>query len=65
MNRIVVPMSQFPGAGSAFNLRAALPQIAIHIVCVGLPIALAVRHFSGAGFRDRSNARLHRQTGRA
>ena len=65
MNRIVVPMSQFPGAGGAFNLRAALPQIAIHIVCVGLPIALAVRHFSRDETIDRSNARLRHQTGPA
>ncbi|HYP07367.1 MAG TPA: hypothetical protein VER03_14135 [Bryobacteraceae bacterium] len=51
MNRIVVPLSNFPGGGGAFNLQAALPQIAIHMLCVGLPIALAVRRYGGLQVR--------------
>jgi hypothetical protein len=63
MNRIVLPLSRFPGGQAGFNLATALPQIAIHMVCVGLPIALAVRHY--AGVTDRSIAHLHRRSGRA
>lgn len=52
MNRIVVPLSRFPGGGGAFDLRAALPQIAIHMICVGLPIALVVRRYSDLKIRQ-------------
>lgn len=44
MNRVVVPLSaarKFP-----FSLRGMLIGIAIHIVCVGLPIALVTRHYA-------------------
>jgi hypothetical protein len=44
MNRIVVPLSaarQFP-----FSLRGMLIGVAIHIVCVGLPIALVTRYYA-------------------
>jgi hypothetical protein len=43
MNRIVVPLSgatKFP-----FSLKMMLIGVVIHIFCVGLPIALSVRHF--------------------
>jgi hypothetical protein len=44
MNRVVVPLSaarKFP-----FSLKMMLIGLAIHIVCVGLPIALAARRFA-------------------
>lgn len=44
MNRIVVPLSaahKFP-----FSFRGMMIGVAIHIFCVGLPIAIAVRRFS-------------------
>jgi hypothetical protein len=47
MNRIVVPLSaarKFP-----FSLRMMLIGVAIHIVCVGLPIAAMTRRFTPAG----------------
>ena len=65
MNRVVVPMSRFPGGGGAFDLRSAIPQIAIHMLFVGLPIALATRHFAGSAITGRSTEYPRRQTGRA
>lgn len=59
MNQVVLPLSQFPGRGG-FNLQAALPQIAIHMAFVGLPIALAVHRY--APTTDLSNARRHHQS---
>ena len=44
MRFVVVPLSLV--RQQPFRLRAALPQIVIHMVCVGLPIALAVRRHS-------------------
>jgi hypothetical protein len=44
MNRVVVPLSaarKFP-----FSLRMMLIGLAIHILCVGLPIAVAARRFA-------------------
>jgi hypothetical protein len=62
MNRIVLPLSNFSGGGGAFNLRAALSPIAIHIVCVGLPIALAIRRYAPLPFTDPLVAHPRRQT---
>ena len=48
MNRVVVPLSaarKFP-----FSLKMMLIGLAIHIVCVGLPIALAARRFAARTF---------------
>jgi hypothetical protein len=39
MNRIVVPLSR--AAKRPFSLNVFITQLAIHIVCVGLPVALA------------------------
>jgi hypothetical protein len=44
MSRIVVPLSAVPKR--QFSAKAFLTQLIIHIVCVGLPIALTVGHFS-------------------
>jgi hypothetical protein len=44
MNRIVVPLSNV--AKTPFSVKMMLIGVAIHIVCVGLPIALFTRHFS-------------------
>jgi uncharacterized membrane protein YagU involved in acid resistance len=44
MSRIVVPLSAAPKR--EFSAKAFLIQLVIHIVCVGLPIALIVTHFS-------------------
>lgn len=46
MDRIVVPLSAAP-AGAPLSLAMTLGQIAAHIFLVGLPIALAARHFAG------------------
>lgn len=43
MNRVVVPLSgatKFP-----FSLKMMLIGVAIHVICVGLPIALSIRRF--------------------
>ena len=45
MNRVVVPLSA--ARRSAFSWEMMFIGVAIHIVCVGLPIALLVRRFSG------------------
>jgi hypothetical protein len=44
MNRIVVPLSA--ARNYPFNLRMMLVGVAIHIVCVGIPIAVAARRYS-------------------
>ena len=44
MNRIVVPLSL--ARKSPFNFRMMLIGVAIHIVCVGIPIAVVARRFS-------------------
>ena len=44
MNRIVVPLSA--AAKRPFSLQMMIIGVAIHIFCVGLPIALSVRRFS-------------------
>lgn len=46
MDRIVVPLSAAP-AGRPPSLAMTLGQMAAHVVLVGLPIALAARHFAG------------------
>ena len=46
MNRVVLPLSaarKFP-----FSLKMMLIGLAIHIVCIGLPIALSARRFARA-----------------
>jgi hypothetical protein len=45
MNRVVVPLSaarRFP-----FSMKMMIIGVTIHIFCVGLPIAIAARRFSG------------------
>ena len=44
MNRIVVPLSA--ASKHPFSLRMMFIGVAIHIVCVGIPIAMAVRRYS-------------------
>jgi uncharacterized membrane protein YagU involved in acid resistance len=44
MSRIVVPLSAAPKR--EFSAKAFFTQLIIHIVCVGLPIALVVSHLS-------------------
>jgi hypothetical protein len=44
MSRIVIPLSAAPKR--KFSARAFLTQLLIHVLCVGLPIALIVSHFS-------------------
>ena len=44
MQQVVLPLSAFHKA--PFNLTALVIGLITHIVCVGLPIALSVRHFS-------------------
>jgi len=45
MNFVVLPLSAM--RKQPFSLEMAAIMVAIHIVCVGLPIALAVRRYSG------------------
>ena len=45
MNLVVLPLSAFPGK-IRFPLRVLIPGLLVHMICVGLPIALAVRHYS-------------------
>jgi hypothetical protein len=44
MSRVVVPLSRAPKR--EFSIKSFLTQWIIHIVCVGLPIALTVDHFA-------------------
>jgi hypothetical protein len=44
MNRVVVPLSAV--ARRPFSIEGAAIMIVIHMVCVGLPIALAVRRYA-------------------
>jgi hypothetical protein len=46
MNFVVVPLSAV--ARGPFNPRLAAILVAIHVVCVGLPIALAARRYADA-----------------
>ncbi|MGH9867038.1 MAG: hypothetical protein ACREAA_02590 [Candidatus Polarisedimenticolia bacterium] len=46
MNHVVLPLSAV--ARRPFSLSTALVMVGIHIVCVGLPIALLVRRYSPA-----------------
>lgn len=46
MDKIVVPLSAAP-AGKPPSMPMILGQVAAHIFLVGLPIALAARHFAG------------------
>jgi hypothetical protein len=43
MSRIVIPLSRAPKR--KFSVKAFFTQLVIHIVCVGLPIALVVARF--------------------
>lgn len=45
MQLIVLPLSAFPGKNS-FQLKPVIIGLIIHILFVGLPIALVIRHFS-------------------
>lgn len=47
MDRIVVPLSAAP-AGRPPSLPMTLGQVAAHVFLVGMPIALAARHFAGS-----------------
>jgi len=44
MSRIIVPLSAAPKR--EFSTKAFLTQLIVHILCVGLPIALIVGHLS-------------------
>jgi hypothetical protein len=44
MSRVVVPLSN--ARRSPFSLKMMIIGIVIHIFCVGLPIATAIRKFS-------------------
>ena len=44
MSRVVVPLSRAPKR--PFTWKAWLTQLVIHVVCVGLPIALVQSHFT-------------------
>ena len=44
MNRIVLPLS---AARRPFSMKLMIIGVIIHIFCVGLPISLSVRRFSG------------------
>ena len=44
MSRIVLPLSAAPKR--AFSAKAFATQLIIHVVCVGLPIALVVHRFA-------------------
>jgi hypothetical protein len=46
MSWIVVPLSGFPRSKAPFSLTAMSLSVLTHMFCVGLPIALAVRHSS-------------------
>ena len=45
MNRIVLPLSA--AARRPFSMKLMIIGVIIHIFCVGLPISLSVRRFSG------------------
>jgi uncharacterized membrane protein YagU involved in acid resistance len=44
MSRIVLPLSAAPKR--VFSAKAFLSQLIIHILCVGLPIAITISHFT-------------------
>jgi hypothetical protein len=44
MNRVVVPLSE--GIKLPFSFKMMVIGVVIHILCVGLPIAIIVRRFS-------------------
>jgi hypothetical protein len=46
MSWIVVPLSAFPKSKAPFSLTTMALSVLTHMFCVGLPIALAARHFS-------------------
>jgi hypothetical protein len=46
MTFVVVPLSAAPKGRFSFSLAAAI--VLVHMACVGLPIALAVRRYAGA-----------------
>jgi len=58
MNRIVVPLSaarKYP-----FSFKMMVIGVVIHIFCVGLPIALTVRHFSMRRYSTKGQQALSR-----
>jgi hypothetical protein len=44
MNLIVLPLSALPKI--SYTFATVIPQLVIHMLCIGLPIALVVRRFS-------------------
>jgi hypothetical protein len=50
MHLVVVPLSAVPGA-MTFTLQGVATQLAIHVACVGWPIALAAARFAPPGPR--------------
>ena len=53
MDRVVVPLSAI--GPRPFAVRAMVIGVAVHIVCVGLPISLTVRHLSTPQGTSRNN----------
>lgn len=49
MSWVVVPLSALPKSHAPFSGIGLVLSLLTHILCVGLPIALAVRRYSGAG----------------
>jgi hypothetical protein len=45
MSWVVVPLSAFPKSKAPFSFVALTLNLLTHMFCVGLPIALAVRHY--------------------
>lgn len=45
MNHVVLPLSAFPGSGKPPSLPMLAGGLAVHAFGVGIPIALAARHF--------------------
>ncbi len=46
MSWVVVPLSAFPKSNTPFSPVGLMLSLLTHMFCVGLPIALAVRHYS-------------------
>ncbi|HEX3158274.1 MAG TPA: hypothetical protein VHQ45_07130 [Gemmatimonadaceae bacterium] len=46
MHRVVVPLSAAPSFAESSPLRSTLIRLGIHVVCVGLPIALVVARYA-------------------
>jgi hypothetical protein len=46
MSWVVVPLSALPKGKTPFSFSALIVSLLTHMLCVGLPIALAVRRYS-------------------